>query len=88
MMSDRNLKTNIQELFSIPVYSYEYKNTEHGKGLHASPMAQDLEATELGKSAVIETPAGKMVDYGKLCGLMFTQLVLLTKKLEQMKEGR
>jgi hypothetical protein len=74
LVSDENLKTNIKSadhslndfLNKINAHSYTYKDQQDGQGTFTSPMAQELEATELGKQAVLNTPRGKMVDYARL----------------------
>jgi hypothetical protein len=97
--SDEDLKTEIKPgakqiesfLEAMKAHSYEYKDKEkHGAGKHVSPMAQELEKTELGKSMVIDTPDGKMVDYGKGFGAMLAANAALherVKKLEGKKNG-
>lgn len=74
----------------LKAYTYNYKNPEHGSGKYASPMAQDLEKSELGKSMVIDTPQGKMVDYSRAGGTMLATAAMLNdkmKKLESKIEG-
>jgi hypothetical protein len=83
--SDIRLKTNIETLQEEEVlslgeidellrtlkpYSFEYKDQTFGRGRRFGIMAQDLEKTELGKQFVIETPVGKMVDFGNMMGLI------------------
>ena len=99
IMSDENAKTEIKPgakqiesfLEAMKAHSYEYKDKEkHGAGKHVSPMAQELEKTELGKSMVVDTPEGKMVDYGKGFGAMLAANAALherVKKLEGKKNG-
>jgi len=68
-------------------YSYkpEFKSSPiHGDGRYVSPMAQGLEKTAIGKSMVIDTPAGKVVDYGKSFGALLGSLSHLNKKLNQV----
>jgi len=65
-------------------YSYkpEYKSSPlAGEGRYVSPMAQGLERSTIGKSMVIDTPAGKVVDYGKSFGALLGSLSHLNKKL-------
>jgi hypothetical protein len=84
-LSDIRLKTNIETLQEEEVlslgeidellrtlkpYSFEYKDQTFGRGRRFGIMAQDLEKTELGKQFVIETPVGKMVDFGNMMGLI------------------
>lgn len=92
--SDENLKTNIQPsdkslnsfLSSINAYNYSYKEPQiDGSGTFTSPMAQELEATELGKQAVIDTPRGKMVNYGRLGGVNLAASAVLYKEQERIK---
>ena len=51
-----------------PGHTYRYEDPDApgaAPGLHAGPMAQDLERTPLGESLVREGPRGKMVDAGR-----------------------
>jgi hypothetical protein len=77
-MSDERAKTEVRYdpetsrdfLGKLNSWSYEYKNPEaHGHGRFYSPMAQELEKSDVGKSAVLNTPQGKMVDYARLGGI-------------------
>ena len=89
--SDENLKTNILDgsekvkelLDSIGTHSYNYKDPKHGEGTYVSPMAQELEKTELGKDMVIDTPEGKMVDYGRGMGVALSALADINKRLSE-----
>lgn len=92
--SDENLKTNInpastelQEfLNALGAYKYEYKNPAHGEGEHVSVMAQELEASKLGKQAVINTPEGKMVNYGgRLPAIQLAATAMLNHKINQLE---
>jgi hypothetical protein len=92
--SDENLKTDvvdgsakIQEfLDTIGAHSYRYIDPKFGAGTYVSPMAQELEKTELGKGLVIETSEGKMVDYGKAFGLMFAAASALNKRVSELEQ--
>lgn len=95
--SDINLKEDIKDgdaklddfLNKLTAYEYEYKDPEkHGAGKRISPMAQDLEKSELGKQMVIDTPEGKLVDYGKGLGTIVAALAHLNEKLEELKKGK
>lgn len=96
-ISDKNDKKHIDEfnprsfLDALQAYSYEYKNPKlpgAGKGTYVSVMAQDLEkAGPVGKQAVIDTPHGKMVDYGKLAGAMLASQASLNQRLNEMERG-
>ena len=92
-MSDVTAKTHVQDggykvqsfLNAIKAHEYEYKNPEqHGTGKFISPMAQELEKTDVGKSAIIETKAGKMVDYGRLGGIQLAALSYLNKRINEI----
>lgn len=93
IFSDENLKNNIKSgdetsqeiLDSIGNHKYEYKDKKHGEGTYLSPMAQELEKTEAGKSMVIDTPEGKMVDYGRGLGTIMAMQSYLNKRLKKIE---
>lgn len=94
--SDEREKTNIDPQSAAPAqmmdrlqpYSYEYKQ---GMGLepgrHYGIMAQDLESTPMGASAVMETPKGKAIDIKNATGLHFAAEANLNQRLRAL-EGR
>jgi Chaperone of endosialidase len=95
--SDENLKTEIKSgkdevqdfLSSINAWNYQYKDEQDGisrAGFFTSPMAQELEQTDLGKQAVIETPRGKMVDYARLGGVNLAASAVMYREQEAMKQ--
>ena len=92
MMSDINLKENIKDgndavqefLGQLNPSEYNYKDAVHGEGNFVSPMAQELEKTKLGKDLVIDTPEGKMVDYGKGFGLMLSAMANISQRLDRI----
>lgn len=97
-MSDERVKTNIgsgaksldQFLSSINAHEYEYKEPGkplRGEGKFVSPMAQELERTELGKSMVKDTPDGKVVDYGKGLGMYLAALADQHKRIKKLEGG-
>lgn len=101
MMSDENCKTNIQDgspkirgfLDSVQPNSYEYKdeskgNPLAGEGEFVSPMAQELEQTELGADMVQDTPDGKVVDYGKGFGTILAAQADLNARLKALEGNR
>jgi hypothetical protein len=94
LASDENLKTNISPatrgindfLAAIHAHTYNYKHPElDGAGTYTSPMAQELEKTEIGKSAVINTPRGKMVDYGRLSGVNLAASSVLYREQQRLQ---
>jgi len=95
LMSDERAKTGARDgrgaaremLDKIEPSSYEYKNKAHGQDRHLSPMAQDLEKSQAGKQMVVDTPDGKMVDYGRGFGAILAAQADLNERLKQV-EGR
>jgi len=94
--SDINVKENIEEateediqhmLDNLDPYKYTYKNSNHGEGEQVSVMAQDLEKSKLGSTMVVETPEGKMVNYGKGFGIMLASQAYLNKQLKEIKQA-
>jgi hypothetical protein len=72
---------------AIKGYEYEYKDPSlpgAGPGKYISPMAQDLEKSEIGKNMVIDTPNGKMVDYGRASGAMLATAAMLNDKTKEI----
>ena len=55
-------------------YSYKPEFAFAGEGRHVSPMAQNLERSTIGKTMVVDTPVGKVVDYGKSFGAVLGAL--------------
>ena len=50
-------------------------------------MAQDLEKSDIGKKAVIETDEGKMVDYSKLLPELLAATAQTHKKVSALEEA-
>jgi len=95
LMSDVRAKTNIKpekalDVFEkAPAYSYHYKDPNApgmAPGRHFGPMAQDLERTPLGASAVKTDPNGmKMVDTGRLTMINSAALSNMARELKRLK---
>ena len=93
-LSDKNKKTGAKPgnseaqsfLDAIDAYTYRYKDPSHGKGQQLSPMAQDLEKTPIGRQLVVDTPEGKMIDYGKAGGVMMASQAMLNERLSQLED--
>lgn len=90
--SDKNLKTDIQEvdpkemLDNLTGYSYEYKEGEGlPEGEHVGIMSQDLK--DAAPQAVKETPEGEQIDYSRLGGPMLAALASLNKRLNEVEEN-
>jgi hypothetical protein len=80
-------------LDAIKAHTYEYKNEFKdaalgGEGKYVSPMAQEIEQTKLGKNMVIDTPDGKVVDYGKGFGAMLAAQAMLNERLKKLEGKR
>lgn len=96
-LSDKNQKTKIAPpsdeklgrfVDSLKAYEYNYKNPEQpgaGPGKFVSPMAQDIEKTELGQGLVEDTPQGKVVNYGKAGGLMLATAAMLNDRQNEIE---
>lgn len=91
-ISDVNAKEDFSDagpaieefLSSAEPSEYSYKSEYQpltGEGRHVSPMAQGLERSSIGRSMVVETPVGKVVDYGKSFGALLGSLSHINRKL-------
>lgn len=99
VLSDKNQKTDVKPaddkikdfLDKAGAHEYSYKDSSMpgaSPGKHVSPMAQELEKSEIGKQMVIDTPNGKGVDYGKSMGTLVAALASLNKRLDSMEGGK
>lgn len=94
MASDENLKKDVKPggasieafLDALSAHKYSYKDKSYGEGEFVSPMAQELEKTPIGDSMVVDTPQGKMVDYGKGFGAVLAAQAHLNKKLKELEK--
>lgn len=97
-LSDKRQKHNIEDLNDevldsflekIQAYTYDYKNPDApgaGHGRQLGVMAQDLERSPIGKSAVKNVNGTKMVDYGKLGGITLAGLSMVDKRQQSQDE--
>lgn len=94
--SDERVKTDIHDgtaksqefLDALKAYDYEYKRPGapgQTEGRHTSPMAQDLERSELGKRMVVDTPDGKMVDYKEGFATALAGMGTMNKRLDGLE---
>jgi hypothetical protein len=92
-MSDETQKEQVTDasgkltdfMSKIGAHSYKYKNPEvDGQGIYTTPMAQELQKTELGKQAVIETPRGLMVDYARLGGVNLAAVSVVHREQQKL----
>lgn len=91
--SDENAKTNIKSadaelndfLSNLGAYEYEYKDPKYGEGTHVSPMAQEIEKSELGAKAIHTNNEGyKMVNYATLAPITLASVAYLHKKVNDL----
>lgn len=98
-MSDKRNKKNIKNSSDIDDFiknlhpkSFRYKDKSNGTPSKAGIMAQDLEKSKIGKSIVINTPKGKMVDIGKLstamAGIFSSKIKSLEDQMKEIKKDR
>jgi len=98
LMSDKNVKKDVKPdskkidkfLDAMKSYSFEYKegtpNTSSGK--KAGVMAQDLEKSEIGKSLVKETGAGKAIDMQSAFSAVMSAQARLNERLNSLEKGK
>ncbi len=97
-MSDKKNKNvdddKVQEFLDVlRAHKYTYKDPSMpgaGAGTYVSPMAQELEQSALGKNMVMDTPNGKMVDYGHGFGTILAAQAVLNERLKKLetKKGK
>lgn len=79
-------------LDELEPYEYAYKDPSiagAAPGRHVSVMAQDLERTGIGKSAVVEGDDGvKRVDYGRLAGVQLAAIVDLHGRMTKLEKRK
>jgi hypothetical protein len=76
-------------LEKIKPYTYEYKNPFMditGEGKMMSPMAQDMEKTEIGKGMVQDTDEGKVVNYAKAGGFLMALGSMLNGRVDDLED--
>jgi len=94
LLSDETKKKDIKEadkdiyefLDALSSSKYKYKDKKFGPDEYYSPMAQELEETPVGASMVMETPNGKMVDYGRGFGAILAAQSALHKRLKDLED--
>ncbi len=95
-MSDRRLKEKVVDgekdaddfIKGLRAYKFEYKDPKHGAGERVGIMAQDLEKSKAGRTAVVETPHGKAVHGGHLATAIAATLPGLAKRLSKLEKDR
>jgi hypothetical protein len=93
-MSDRRIKTDIADgdddakafLDGLKAYRFKYQDGgKHGEGDQLGIMAQDLEATRLGKQAVVNTDEGKAVHGAKLATALAAATANINQRLKRLE---
>jgi hypothetical protein len=95
ILSDKRSKTDIkpskdtQEFLSaLTDNQYRYKDPSKpgtAKGTQYGPMAQDLAKTKMGRTAVIDTPDGMMVDSARGFLLALSGLANINERLQRLE---
>lgn len=97
--SDKNAKENISSakastksfLNSLNSKTYNYKDSSTpgtAPGKRYGIIAQDLEKSEMGKSFVINTPKGKMIDVNQGFGAALAAMADLNKRLSKVEKKK
>lgn len=92
--SDRRAKKDIKPaddkmkgfLDNLNAYDWKYKGGD-GK-TNNGVMAQDLEKSDVGREMVMDTPKGKMVDYGKGLASILAAQSMLNKRLDALEKKK
>lgn len=96
MASDKRLKKNVKDadtdvekfINSIRPKKFRFKNEKRfGKGEQLGFLAQDLEKSRAGKTMVLDTPGGKMVDTRLLSAALAATVSKLNKRVKDL-EGK
>lgn len=95
LASDKDLKKNLKNdrnstsdfLNALQAKSYKYKDEKHGKGQQYGITAQDLEKSKMGKSLVLDTPDGKMVDTRRGFGAVLASMAELNKRTATLEKA-
>lgn len=92
-MSDERVKHDVADadddidtfMASVKPKAWTYNDPKHGEGRQYGVMAQALEKTKAGKQAIIETPEGKAVNFGKLGGPLTAAVARLHERLAKVE---
>lgn len=92
--SDENLKTDIVDgdshikgfLDALQAKHYSYKDEKWGEGPRTGIMAQDAEKSALGRSFVMNTNEGKMLDVNKALSAALASVAHLNKRVSHLEK--
>jgi hypothetical protein len=95
MMSDERAKRGVTDVSYVTSFletlrpvTYEYKNPHQAgaaEGRRYGILAQDLEKTDIGRSFVVDTPQGKMVDVAQGFGPVLAALAEINDRLKKLE---
>jgi hypothetical protein len=91
--SDERIKTKTHRagkdidkfLKALEAHGFEYKSEKHGKGKHFGIMAQDALKSRIGKSLVVDSPEGLMLDTKKTFMAMLASQARLDERLRRVE---
>ncbi len=96
LFSDERLKEGIDDkagerearnlLDALRAVRFEYKNQEHGRGPQLGITAQSAEQSEAGRSFVVNTPVGKMIDGTRAIGPLLAALKYNHERLKRLEQ--
>lgn len=75
---------------ALEAHSYRYKDPSipgAAPGRFVSPMAQELEKSDIGRSMVHDTPNGKVVNYERGLGAMLAGQAMFNERLNSLEEA-
>lgn len=98
LVSDKNMKKDVKSakgstsklLDALSSKKFKYKDDKKpgtAPGQRYGIMAQDLEKSEMGKSLVMDTPQGKMIDGGQTLGALLAANADMHKRIKKL-EGK
>lgn len=96
LMSDKSKKKRIKDgtastkdfLNALKAKEYDYKaDSGEAPGRNFGIMAQDLEKSKMGKSLVLDTPNGKMVDTRRGFGAVLAGMAELNKRTAEIEKA-
>lgn len=91
--SDERLKKDVTEgdshardfLNALAAKHYSYKDEKWGEGPRMGIMAQDAEKSALGRSFVVDTKDGKMLDLNKAVSAALASMAYLNKRVNKLE---
>lgn len=96
IISDARLKTDVTDagkdtdamMDALMPKAYVYKDSKHGVGRRIGVMAQDMEKSKLGSSAVVDLPMGKGLDVNRALSAALAATARLNERLRKIEGKR